>query len=213
MDKSDLAIDEHPDLRHDDLFPELKPDPEPAARKRLWARHQHNRIVDPDDNERYTRLATFEECRRLANVHAPFGLDVAACPESHWGARWFGRQLDGSFIDAIGSSWAPLSLVDAGPAWCNPPYTELLAFTERIIFALLDGERDTVLYLPPGDRCEQEWWQKWIEPYRDGRGHFRGVKVNTHPLKGRQTFGKPGDPLGLSCVNAPFPNVLVHLWR
>lgn len=213
-----------------DLFPEVVPDKLALLRRRTWARHQHNRIVDPNDNERYTLRPTLELCMRLAGVDH-IDIDTAACPEAHCAPLWLGQQGDGSFLDALTSSWdpcayAPVGVVGwlpvpkvvrrlAGPlvGWCNPPYDALEDFTERSTLAMLDGELDVLLSLPPGDRCEQPWWQEWIEPSRDGRGNIAGkVRITTHPLPGRQKFGSPGDPCGLVASSAPFPSVLI-VWR
>lgn len=194
-----------------DLFPEVVADPVAMARRRVWARHQHNRIPDPEDNERYTLSTTVAECLRLADVEH-IDIDLAGCPEAHCAEQWLGTQPGGAFIDALQVSWAP-----ANPkrkalrvGWLNPPYSMLTEFTERAAMAMLDGELDVLLYLPPGDRCEQPWWQQWIEPHRDGRKCLEGmVRITTHCLSGRQTFGKPGDRAGLGATSAPFPSVLV----
>lgn len=236
-----------------DLFPEVLADPETAARRRSYSRHQHasgprcsvegcvrrpepkggglcsahrqqkkrfGRIVSAvikeyasnSDDERYTLRPTLQWAMEKAGVDH-IDLDVAACPESHWAEEWFGRQDDGSFVDALSVSWSPKK-VRRGPrvGWMNQPYSMLEAFTERATLALVDGELDALLGLPPGDRCEQPWFQKWVEPYRDGRGGFRGVRIDTYPAPGRQKFGSPGDPGGLVAVQAPFPSLLI-VWR
>lgn len=197
-----------------DLFPEVEPDKVGALRRRTWARHKHSRVIDPEDNERYTLRSTIDECMALARVDH-IDIDVAACPEAHWAAQWLGRQLDGTFIDALTSSWEPWNPAHRTGGeyrlrvgWNNPPYSALQEFTERTILALLNGELDVVLALPPGDRCEQPWWQKWIEPYRDGRGLIEGkVSIETHCLRTRQRFGSPG--VQSAGFSAPFPSVLV----
>lgn len=200
-----------------DLFPEIEADKTDALRRRTWARHQHSRVIDPNDNERYTLRPTIEICMRLAKV-SHIDIDVSACPEAHWAEQWLGLQVDGSFVDALTSSWRPKRVNarerSAFPlvGWENMPYSDIEDFTERTIAAMLDKELDVVLALPPGDRCEQPWWQKWIEPYRDGRGLIDGkVAIETHCLPGRQRFGSPGDPAGIHSAgfSAPFPSVLV----
>ncbi len=209
-------------FRMNDLFPEVVADPVIAARHRAFSRHQHSAVVDPNNNERYTLRPTLEECMRLGGVDH-IDIDVAACSEAHCAPEWLGQQLDGTFRDALATSWKPRDIVmfaareglvvphDAPVVgWMNEPYDMLLAFTERAALAMADGELDVLLSLPPGDRCEQDWWQKWIEPYRDGKSLFNGnVMISTHCLDGRQKFGSPGDPTGLTASSAPFPSVLI----
>lgn len=200
-----------------DLFPEVAADPVIAARHRAFSRHQHASVVDADNNERYTLRPTLDECMRFAGVDH-IDIDLAACPEAHVADEWLGRQLTGlRYLDALsGITWSPLESARPRGNWVgflNPPYDRLEAFTERLVLAMLDGQLDCCMYLPPGDRCEQPWWQKWVEPYRDGRGLIDGkVSITTHPLPGRQKFGSPGDPHGLLATSAPFPSLLI-VWR
>lgn len=194
-----------------DLFPEVVPDKAALLKRRMWARHQHSRVVDPSDNERYTLRPTIALCMRLARV-SRIHLDTAACPEAHVADRWFGRQLDGSFIDGLATSWTPAGVrPEEAVDWNNPPYDALEEWVQRCLSAAVDGECGTVLMLPPGDRCDQPWWQQWIEPYRDGRGLFEGVAIETFHLPGRQKFGSPGDPSGHCATQAPFPSMLIVL--
>lgn len=200
-----------------DLFPEIAADPVIAARHRAFSRHQHSAIVDADNNERYTLKATLDECMRFSGA-THIDIDLAACVEAHCADEWLGRQLDGTFLDALSCSWRP-KWWRSGRRWgfLNPPYDMLEAFTERLFLAMIDGELDGLMYLPPGDRCEQPWWHKYIEPYRDGgrliAGKDGNIRVRTRPLPGRQKFGSPGDRGGLLASSAPFPSVLVVLER
>lgn len=198
-----------------DMFPEVESDREAVLRRRTWARHKHNRVVDPNDNERYTLDPTLALSRAVATA-GHIDIDLAACPEAHCAEEWLGLQNDGTFRDSLTSSWNPKWYRGQGrprTGWLNPPYDQLLDFTERASLAMIDGELDLLLYLPPGDRCEQPWWQNGIEPYRDGRALLAGmVEITTHCLPGRQRFGSPGDPFGLTATSAPFPSVLV-VWR
>jgi hypothetical protein len=195
-----------------DLFPEVAPDPAGLIRRQVFARHQHAQIDDATNNERYTLRPTLEQCMRLAGV-TRIHRDVAACPEAHCAPIWCGLQPDGSFIDGLTESWA----VDGVPSselvtWGNWPYSDLLAWVCRTWRACFNGEHGRALALPPADRCEQPWWQKWVEPFRDGRGELEGWTIDTFNLAGRQRFGSPGDPKGLTADQAPFPSVLL-VWR
>lgn len=202
-------------------------DPLVAARHRAFSRHQHAAVSDVKNNERYTLRPTLEECMRFAGV-VHIDIDCAACPEAHVADEWLGLQVDGSFRDALGCSWRPTTRPPDTHAtgWLNPPYDMLEAFTERGVLAVLDGQLQTLIMLPPGDRCEQPWWQKWIEPHRDdatGSNHIHRqggigmradrVRVRTWNLPGRQRFGSPGDPRGLCADSAPFPSVCVVFER
>lgn len=198
------------------MFPEVAPDKVAMLKRRTWARHQHNRVIDPNDNERFTLRPTIELCMRLAGVDH-IDIDTSACPEAHCAPEWLGRQVDGSFRDALTSSWEPSGVHWCGEAhrvgWNNMPYDAIEDFTERSAKAMLDGELDVLLSLPPGDRCEQPWFQTWIEPHRDGRALLDGrVAITTHCLPGRQRFGSPGDPHGHAASSAPFPSLLI-VWR
>lgn len=219
-------MDEHGDVRFGDLFPDLAPSLEDAARARLKARtparHRHSLVDDVANNERYTKPETVEWALDKAKVRrSSLIIDLAACPESHHAKIWHGNQPDGTFRDSLGSSWRPSEFGYLGSledrftwGWLNPPYDRLLDFCERLMLALVDRELGGVLFLPPGDRNEQPWWHKFIEPYREGRGLLAGcIEVSTHNHPGRCVFGKPGDPKGFTGGSAPFPSVLVIFER
>jgi hypothetical protein len=74
--------------------------------------------------------------------------------------------------------------------WCNPPYSDLLSWTRKAHFS---PQAELIVMLVPANRCEQKWWQSYVEPYRDGQGAF-GEHADLHVefLPGRLRFIKHG---------------------
>lgn len=159
-----------------DLFPETAP------------------AVSPDEalDERYTTRETLDWCARRAGVDG-FDLDVAACAEASCAPRYFDKAQNGLL-----QPWF-------GRVWCNPPYSDLAPWVTKAWAELNANRVDLVAMLIPATRTEQAWWQRDVEPYRDGRAAGR---LSTHFLPGRTAFARPGSG-GVGQAGAPFGCVLL----
>ena len=87
--------------------------------------------------------------------------------------------------------------------WCNPPYSALAEFVRK---AHLEVDAQVIVMLLPANRCEQEAWQRYIEPLRDGRS--TGRRLETRFISGRTEFVGPD---GERSSHVPFGCVLV-IW-
>lgn len=108
-----------------------------------------------------------------------FTIDAAASDANAMLPRYWTRA-----DDALAQDWG------AERVWCNPPYSALFAWVEKAHHAVHDGCAHVSMLLP-ANRCEQRWWQTFIEPYRDGRSPASGIVVETQFLPGRLRFGWP----------------------
>jgi phage N-6-adenine-methyltransferase len=86
--------------------------------------------------------------------------------------------------DALRQSWR------GERVWCNPPYSKLEPWVEKAWIEMVDGGCDRVVMLLPANRCEQGFWQRHVEPYRDGEP-FHGALLCTRFLAGRMRFQMP----------------------
>ena len=108
-------------------------------------------------------------------MYGPFTLDAAAAPHNAKAARYFTRADNG-----LEQSWA------GERVWVNPPYSNLGDWLKKA-WAEYPTTRG-ILMLLPANRCEQKWWQEWVEPVRDQLGS----PMTTEFLPGRLRFIKPG---------------------
>ncbi len=159
-----------------------------------------------DENQRFTTRATKAWCLQKAKLDE-YTLDVAACEESHLAHLWYSQAMDG------------LSLPWFGDVWCNPPWDDLEAWVQRCWLQWRDEPAlNSVSMLLPGNRTEQPWWQRWVEPYRDlGRllvtpFTMPSVRLRSYFLPGRTPYGSPGNPTGRHVTSPPFTSVLL-VWR
>lgn len=169
--------------------------------------------VEVDKDERYTTPDTDALCRQLAGV-TRWTLDVAACRESHLAPKYFTKEQDG-----LAQPWS-------GFAWCNNPWSIILPWVRKAWLEMARPRGPKVIaLLEPAVRTEQEWWQKWVEPFRDGKRwphlpplradlarNLRGITLETHNLDGRQRFGHPGNAAAEDVGSPPFGCVLL-VWR
>jgi hypothetical protein len=150
------------------------------------------------EDERYTQLGTLNWCMAAAGVSA-FDLDVAACDEAHCAPRYFTKERNG-----LRQTW------DAHRIWCNPPFSLLENFVAKAHEE--DFSRTAwwgcIALLAPATRTEQLWWQRFVEPCRDGRDE----RLRTFFLPFRSRFGCPGNPKGLNTGSPRFACVLL-VWR
>ena len=155
-------------------------------------------IAPLDLDSRYTLRHTLEWCKRVAGVD-DFDLDVAACDEAHVAERYYTATDDGLL-----RPWF-------GRVWCNPPYSDIEPWVRKAWATMATRAAEVIAMLLPATRTEQPWWQELVEPVRDGPS-VDGVRFSVHFLPGRQSFGIPGNPLGVGVGSPPFGCVLL-LWR
>jgi len=117
------------------------------------------------------------------NERYRFTLDVAAAPHNAKTANYYTRLADGLL-----QPWH-------GSVWCNPPYSGLDRWLEKAWREWLrPGGPHSIVMLLPANRPEQPWWQREVEPFRDGNApveRMRG-RLTVQFLPGRLRFIKPG---------------------
>lgn len=131
-------------------------------------------------DERGTDPALFE----MLNRRFRFTLDVAANAENAKCARFFTKDDDGL-----------VQLWQGDRVWCNPPYSDLDAWVFKA-WNEWNARHDhkcqwhvqLIVMLVPANRCEQLWWQKYVEPRRDRPESPLRVEF----LPGRPRFTAPG---------------------
>lgn len=180
--------------------------------------HPHRtrkRGVDDSVDDRETPPDVFDPL----NAEFGFTLDVAAARHNAKCKRYYARAANEthnprqlsifpeSFVgdpealgyDGLSQHWAPDEVV-----WCNPPFSGIEPWVAKAHSA-----GATVVMLLPANRCEQFWWQHYIEPYRDNRCGL-GVKLSTRFLDGRRSFRSRGQDIGnRTSKNPPFGIVIV----
>jgi phage N-6-adenine-methyltransferase len=110
-----------------------------------------------------------------------FTLDAAACAENAKVERFYDYQSNG-----LAQPWK------GERVWCNPPFSYIRSWVEKAWREMADG-CECVVMLVPANRCEQKWWQKDVEPFRDGNApRLSGVVLRTRFIAGRTRFSRPG---------------------
>lgn len=120
-------------------------------------------------------LATTPEMFAPLHERFNFTLDVAALPHNAKLERFYTPDDDG-----LARSWAYERV------WCNPPYSDIDSWVKKAWWEYQIGV-ELIVMLLPANRCEQGWWQRGIEPYRD-----RGQGLRVEFLPGRPRFIKHG---------------------
>jgi phage N-6-adenine-methyltransferase len=109
-----------------------------------------------------------------------FTLDACALPHNAKLPRYFMPEQDG-----LAQPWT------GERVWCNPPYSNIEPWVEKATaesMIVFQGAALIVMLLP-ANRTEQGWWQRHIEPCRDGRP---GGGPRVEFLPGRLRFIKYG---------------------
>jgi len=133
------------------------------------------RGADPDVDDRAITMEDFTP------LHARFRFTVDAA------ATAANARLDRFWTaedDALSLSWA------GERVWCNPPYSHpsLGRWAEKAQDEWLGlAPPGLIVMLVPANRTEQQWWQHWVEPYRDRR-----MSLRTEFLPGRMRFLRNG---------------------
>jgi phage N-6-adenine-methyltransferase len=144
----------------------------------------------PEDDVRETPPVLFA----TLNARFAYDLDVCATTANAKCPRFFSESDDG-----LAQTWA------GARAWCNPPFSAIPAWVAKAWRECAGTECITLLV--PATRTEQPWWQRLIEPWRDGRGELvAGVRLTSEFLPRRPRFLKDGVPLG----SPKFGCVLLH---
>lgn len=130
------------------------------------------RGADDGVDERITPADIFED---LNEVHG-FTIDAAANAQNTKCAKFFTREQNG-----LGQPW------HGETVWANPPYSDLNAWVTKAYWETRERGCPKVVMLLPANRCEQPFWQTYIEPYREIQGHG----ISTRFLRGRRRFGWP----------------------
>lgn len=127
------------------------------------------------------------------NEEFEFTLDAAASADNALCERFYDLESDG-----LTSSW------HAQRVWCNPPYSDIRPWVEK----MLRSNAQLVVMLLPANRCEQGWWQDYIEPLR------RAGRIETRFLRGRLRFDTPDhDYTAQPKGNRPPFGVVLVVWR
>jgi phage N-6-adenine-methyltransferase len=160
------------------------------------ARNHPQQAVRDSVDDRATPASIF------APLHARrrFTLDAAASEDNHLCEKYFTRETDGLLW-----SWK------GDRVWCNPPFSRLEPWICKAWQEMFDG-CEMVVMLLPANRCEQGFWQRHIEPYRDGVARD-GVRLRTKFLPGRPSFLSPGSTVPKKGDRPPFGCVLLTFER
>lgn len=135
--------------------------------------------LNPKD-ERYTLPETKAWALDTMRIER-FTLDACGCPEAHLAPRWFGLQLDGSFVDGLRRPWS-------GDVWANVPFSQFEWWVPKAWHEWGRGRCNTISILITNDKTEQECWQTHVAPRRDRRGS----PLRTFELEKRTRFSAPG---------------------
>ena len=129
----------------------------------------------PDVDDRATPPEVFG---RL-NERFGFTADAAASAANAKCARYWTAEDDG-----LEQPWA------GERVWCNPPYSfpNLPAFVAKAWQEWKAAGPSLIVMLVPANRTEQQWWQEYVEPYRD----LPGSDLRVEFLPGRMRFLAPG---------------------
>jgi phage N-6-adenine-methyltransferase len=130
------------------------------------------------------------------NSKHTFTLDVAASDRNTKCARYFTRHDDGLL-----RSWKDERV------WCNPPFSRLEPWIAKA-WQEMEAGCELVVMLLPANRCEQKFWQQWVEPFRDAPPQ-QGIRLTTRFLKGRPRFAAPDAPVPHKGDRPPFGCVLL----
>jgi phage N-6-adenine-methyltransferase len=153
------------------------------------AKNHPQQVVRDDVDDRAIRLEDF------APLHERFRftIDAAASPTNARLPRYW------TIADnALEQSWA------GERVWCNPPYSDIESWVVKAWDSWQGTYEkdyaDLIVMLLPANRTEQKWWQRHVEPHRDGPGWFLHVEF----LPGRMRFDRPGAVIGPKGDRPPF---------
>lgn len=156
--------------------------------------HPQQAVRDEVDDRR-----TPDDLWRALHAEFQFTLDAAASAANAKLPKFYTRDTDGLL-----RLWA----VDR--VWCNPPFSRLEPWVAKAWFEMRAG-CELIVMLLPANRCEQRFWQQYVEPFRD-KDPRDGVKLSTRFLPGRPRFAAPNAPKPHKGDRPPFGCVLL-IWE
>lgn len=171
------------------------------------------RILKPEhppgeEDEFYTPRRYFDPWNR----EFEFTVDCCATKESAKLPRFYTMAEDGLRQNYVGEF-----------PWMNMPYSDIERWIALADYWMRNGALGW-MGLPPANRTEQPWWQKYVERFRDldpDRVRSAGIVIaaplrpftlETRFIEGRIKFGFPGDPEGLTSEGGKFASVGL-IWR
>jgi phage N-6-adenine-methyltransferase len=157
--------------------------------------HPLQRIRDEDDDRR-----TPSDLWARLHREYRFTIDVAASADNALLPRFYTSDDDGLL-----RSWA------GERVWCNPPFSRLEPWVAKAWQAMRAG-CELVVMLMPGIRCEQRFWQEYIEPFRDADPHD-GIRLRSRFLPGRLRFRGPGGSIPGQGSDRPLFGCVLLTWE
>lgn len=139
------------------------------------ARNHPQQATLDDVDDRRTPVAFFADLHRARR----FTVDAAASHENALLSLYWTRDTNG-----LAQSW------ENHRVWCNPPFSNLEPWLAKAWAEMVLGNCESVTMLLPANRCEQKFWQRHVEPFRDDRC-TSGIRLTVEFLPGRMRFGKP----------------------
>lgn len=130
-----------------------------------------------------------------ANAEHRFTLDAAASAANAKCERYYTRDTDGLL-----RSWRDERV------WLNPPFSRLEPWVAKAWFEMNAG-CELIVMLLPANRCEQRFWQQYVEPFRDKEPRD-GIRLRSRFLPGRPRFAAPDAPVPHKGDRPPFGCVL-----
>lgn len=156
------------------------------------ARNHPQQAVRDAVDDRRTPRSLFDPL----NARHRFTVDVAASATNRLCERYYDRNTDGLL-----RSWK------GERVWCNPPFSRLEPWVAKAWQEMRAG-CELVVMLLPANRCEQRFWQEWIEPFRDLTSGD-DVQLRTRFVAGRPRFAAPDAPTPHKGDRPPFGCVLL----
>lgn len=141
------------------------------------------------------------KCARYFSLGPSPEIDIRQC--RLWPELFVGDP-DALAFDGLAQDWPAHERI-----WCNPPFSNIEPWVEKS-----HSCEATVVMLLPANRTEQPFWQKYIEPFRDGRdvGNLRDLMPETRFLAGRRCFRNRGASIvNRTSRNPPF-GVVIVIW-
>jgi len=140
---------------------------------RFKARNHPQQVAEGGPDDDIDDRATPPEVFAPLNAIHGFTLDAAASAVNAKCPIHFTKEVDG-----LKQPWG------GAIVWCNPPFSNCGGFVQKALYEVLIGGCQKVVMLLPANRCEQEWWQRYIEPFRD----YENSIIKTEFLSGRTRF-------------------------